>query len=270
MAWFRWNSVAVLAWFWLVAGCSGSPDTAGTGTAGTGSTAGGEESGGDTVQCESWQVCPSGDCPGGVGCEDELGDCEAGLCDCVLGPEMCCNDGNYPPCDDEPTTEECNLVVEAERCGLTPGCGWVQTAVVEADFRDPNSCTKPSPDGDGVCLPSTPPPCPDPGSAACGGSGEMVFFVAPTIDGSSGTRVLTLDSSYACLDPAGFVRCSGESSDGGSTGTGTDGSSSGTTTGSTSSAPTSGGTASYDTSSGTDTDGGTDVTDICTCLCGVG
>lgn len=279
MAFFRLGSVAVVAWFGLLAGCSGTGGPAGTGTGGA------EESGGSNVQCESWQICPSGDCPGGVGCEDELGDCEAGLCDCVLGADMCCDDGNYPPCDDEPSTEECGLLTEAERCGLTVGCGWVQTTLVEADFRDPNSCTKPSPDGNGLCVPSTPPPCPDPGASACGVSREMVFFVAPTVDGSPGTRVLTLDSTYACLDPAGFVGCTDGTVDGGSTGSGTDGSSSGTSGASTSGgtmggtgptatstgAPTSGGTASYDTSSGSDTGGaGPEVTDICSCLCGAG
>lgn len=265
MALFSWRRIVAAAWFGLLAGCSGNAD-----------------SGGTDGQCKPFEVCPSGDCPGGVGCEDELGKCEAGLCNCVLGRDMCCENGGYPPCEeDEPPMEDCSLFSEAEPCGAAVGCGWVQTAIVEAVVRDPNLCTKPSPDGNGVCLPSTPPPCPDPNAFACGVSGEMVFFVGRTLDGSDGTRVLTLDSAYACAEPAGLVGCSNETIGGGSSGGDTDASSSGTTAASTSSGtgpaasssgePTSGGTVSYDTSSGSGGDGGEpQVTDICNCLCGVG
>lgn len=277
MALFSLRSVVVVAWFGLLVGCPGGGDSGGTAT----------ESGG-TSQCQPFEVCPSGDCPNGVGCEDELGKCEAGLCDCVLGRDMCCEDGSYPPCvEDEPPLEDCSLFAEAEPCGAAVGCGWVQTAVFQTDFRDLNSCTKPEPDGSGVCIPSSAPPCPDPNAFACGAGSEMVFFVAPTIDGSDGTRVLTLDSAYACVDPVGFLGCSNDVVGGGSTAgdsdstttdvggsdsVGTSSSTGGTgPSASTSAAPTSGGTASYDTSSGGDTDdGGPPLTDICNCLCGVG
>ena len=160
------------------------------------------------------------------------------------------------------------------------GCGWVQTAIVQANPLDDKSCTKPIPDRNGICLPSTPPPCPDPNAFACGAGSGMVFFVAPTVDGSDGTRVLTLGSAYACLEPTGFVGCSIEFTGGGSTTGGSDTTGASSSTGnaggtgpgpSTTDAPTSGGTASYDTSTGGDTNGGSPpTTDICTCLCGVG
>ncbi len=128
MALFSLRRIVVVAWFGLLAGCSGS--------AGSGGTDGETE---EASQCKPFEVCPSGDCPGGVGCEDELGDCEAGLCDCVLGRDMCCDDGDYPPCEeDEPPMEDCSLFSDANQCGIAVGCEWVPTATVEADFRDQN------------------------------------------------------------------------------------------------------------------------------------